>query len=293
MPTYRFSSDILLPYLRETDHERKQSTRERETVICQHLLEFFGTAVLTYTDRPGKLDGAMVRRYRELRKLQGVQAETIRRELSVACTACAYAISEWDYDMPNPFLGRLMSVKDRHARPPSTWEVLSRADEAKLLLGAKPIARDVIAFAIATGLRRGEILALRWDQIHGDVVTFRPDQQKAGRHSSRILSPVALAVLARQPEQGPLVFHENGKPIDRYRWHHHLWSPARRNAGLVGYQFHWLRKTCGQRMLDAGASIVAVQYQLGHASSRTTETTYVREPLDVVRQAVAAVDNAR
>lgn len=287
MPVYRFGSDILLPYMRETDRDRKPTTRQREALCSRHLLEFFDDMPVSYGKR-GKLDGSAVRRYRETRRLS-VSAETVKRELALASRACAYAISEWDYDMPQPFAGRLISARDRAVKP-QTWHVLTRAEEARLLLAASPLARDIIVFALATGCRQAEILGLRWEQLDGDLIHFAPDQQKANRYSTRALSDAALSVLARQPENGPLVFHESGRPIGRFRWHHQMWHPARIKAGLPGFRFHWLRKTCGQRMLDAGASMVAVQYQLGHAESRTTERAYVREPLSVIRDAVRLVE---
>lgn len=289
MPTYRFASDVLVPYMRETDRDRKQTTRARESLAAKHLLEFFSDTPISY-GKHGQLDGAMVRRYREHRRVIGrVQGETIKRELALASRACAYAISEWDYDMPQPFRGRLVSARD--VKKPQPWHVLTRPEEARLLLAATPLARDIIEFALATGCRQGEILALRWDQIDGDLVHFAPEQQKANRHGTRALSDAAMAVLARQREFGPLVFHESGDPISRFRWHHQMWHPARVKAGLPGFRFHWLRKTCGQRLLDAGVSITAVQYQLGHAESRTTERAYVREPIEVLRSAVRAVNN--
>jgi integrase len=288
MPAYSFSGDVLLPYMRETETDRKMRTRERESQIAKLLLRFFTDSPISYGKR-GKLDGSMVRRYREQRKLT-VKPETVKRELALASRACAYAISEWDYMMPNPFSGRLISNRDRRAAPPKTWHVLTRTEEARLLLAARPLCRDIVEFALATGFRQGEILGLKWAQVDGDLVHFTPEMQKANRHGVRALSETALAILARQPD-AEYVFHENGKPIRRERFHHQMWAPARKTVGLERFQFHWLRKTCGQRLLEATGSIAVVQHQLGHAESRTTERAYTREPIELVREALRSVDN--
>ncbi len=289
MPVYRFGSDILLPYMRETERDRKPRTRETEAQCARRLMEFFGEAPISHGKR-GKLNGSMVRAYREQRKLT-VKAESAKRELALAARACSYAISEWDFDMPNPFHGRLMSEKDRTAKRRIPWRVLTRPEEARLLLAADPYARDVIQFALATGLRQSEILGLTWNRIHGDIIEFTAETQKANRDGIRALSDTALAVLARQIENGPYVFHTNGLRINRHNFHNRHWNPARVKAGIPDFKFHWLRKTCGQRLLDATGSITVVQHQLGHAESRTTERVYTRESADVLRAGLRAVEN--
>ena len=45
-------------------------------------------------------------------------------------------------------------------------------------------------------------------------------------------------------------------------------------AGLLGYRFHWLRKTPSQRLFETTGAIALVQHQVCHAESRTTERVY-------------------
>ena len=113
MPAYRFASDILVPYMRETSNDRKITTQQREAQKSHHLIEHFGEQIVSH-GRRGQIDGSAVRGYRELRKMK-VKPLTVKGELALASRACNYAISEWDYDMPNPFSGRLMSDRDRAA----------------------------------------------------------------------------------------------------------------------------------------------------------------------------------
>ena len=63
MPTYYFSSDVLLPYIRETDRDRKPRTRERETQIVRLLLDFFGPRRLELEPGPSHILGSTVREY--------------------------------------------------------------------------------------------------------------------------------------------------------------------------------------------------------------------------------------
>lgn len=88
------------------------------------------------------------------------------------------------------------------------------------------------------------------------------------------------------------MFREDGQAVCRFRWHHQLWDPARRKAGLPRFLFHWLRKTCGQRLLEATGSIAVMLHQLGHAESRTTERAYTRAPLDQLREGPRSVEKS-
>lgn len=283
MPTYRFGDDVLIPYMRETSHDRTLSTQRREAQLAHHLLDFFGSRRISHSDR-GQITGSVVREYRELRKLIGVTATTVLRELSLASRACNYAISEWDYDMPNPFARRLISDRDRRAITPVQWYRLTDADLASLLLAAPaPVVRDVIEFAYWTGMRQGEVLGLTWDRVDGDVVTFTPSDQKSRRYGQRILCHEALAVLARRPDRGPYVFSDDvGKRLNRDRFNK-AWRKTRKGAGLPAFQFRWLRNNAGQRLLEQCGEIEIVQHQLGHADVRTTQKVYTVAHVDRIR----------
>lgn len=287
MPKYAFWDEILIPYLRETSHNRKRRTQQREAEISRRL-DFFRDRVVSYDETVSRrINGPLIIDYRKMRAEAGVKAETVRRELALASRACSYAVSEWDFLMPNPFKGRLLPASYRP--DPTEWTVLSPIDEKRLLLAATPLTRDIIRFALVTGFRQSEILGLTWDRIEGDLVRFTPQTQKANRVGRRVLPDSAIEILARQPVVGLFVFHNgDGRQINRYRFHHGMWDRARRAAG-VEVKFHELRKTAGQRWLEATGDMVVVQHQLGHASLRTTERVYVREPLDRMRQALKSL----
>ena len=60
---------------------------------------------------------------------------------------------------------------------------------------------------------------------------------------------------------------------------------ARKEAGIT-LKFKDTRRTCGQRMLDAGADLEGVQAQLRHESIMTTQQWYVRPALSRAELAV-------
>jgi integrase len=78
----------------------------------------------------------------------------------------------------NPFQGRLMSSRDRVAVLLQAWRPLSRDEQADLMAAVHGVGRDIIEFALETGMRQSEILNLSWDQLRHTVVTFTPASQK-------------------------------------------------------------------------------------------------------------------
>lgn len=287
MTTRELIGDIIIPYMRQTGTDRKLSTRKREGDVANHLAAWFGHGVISDAPVPGRITGDDVRRYREHRKLVGgVSPETVKRELALASKAVNYAISEWGLDLINPFHKRLISRRDRLAKGRSQPRVVTPTEEARLKMASPPWLRDVIEFALGTGMRQGEILDLTWGRVDGDTVYFRGGlDQKNGREGWRIMSAAAQAVVARQVQRCEYVFNLDGQRIARSRLHS-WWHKARTKADCPDVKFHDLRKTFGSRMLESGAAMEEVQAQLGHSDIRTTQMIYAASPLERMRRAM-------
>ena len=138
-----------------------------------------------------------------------------------------------------------------------------------------------------TGLRRGEVLALRWQDVDHDagVIRVRRTYTRGrfgtpkSRRSNRAV-PLAdrVAVALRQqfgrtrfPDEVDLVFCHpiGGGVLDPSKVRKRFQAAARR-AGLRPVRFHDLRHTFGTRMATAGAPLRAIQDWMGHSDQRTT-----------------------
>lgn len=283
MPAYSFIECLDRFMLDSRQH--KASTTDRNRGCAKHLRHHFAGLYVSGDFRV--IDGTTVSRYRNQRKEMGASPLCVKRELAVASAAVNYCRCELDWEVNNPFEGRLISKADAKASQPQK-RTLSYAETAAVLLASHPMLRDIVEFALLTGFRQGEILGLDWERVVGDIVIFTPDCQKSGKFGKRALSEPALAILNRQPRKGNLVFHCDGERIRKEtlgRW----WRAALKAAGVTGTTFHDLRKTAGQRMLEAGASMEAVQAQLGHDDVRTTQMWYVTPSIDLAREAAKRV----
>lgn len=283
MPAFNLNDDILKPYLRASALWKKVRTLETERWVSEKLFDFFDGMHVCDMPGPGVITGETVARYRAQRKADGVAASSIKRELAVASGAVNWAIGELNYDVRNPFAGRLITQADKRAIKPRK-RILEAGEVKALMLAASGLVQDIIMFAASTGCRQGEILNLTWDQVRGDELHFSPEQNKGGRHSVRALNDTALDILSRQ-SGGEYVFtDEYGQKLER-RTFHNKWNKVRERAGVEDVKFHDLRRYCATRLLTVG-SMENVKTQLGHADIRTTQAAYAEDDVQGVKDAL-------
>lgn len=137
--------------------------------------------------------------------------------------------------------------------PPGNGRWLTREEAARLVAVSPPHLQPVIRFALATGLRKSNILWLRWDHISVENRQMWVDREdaKGKRPIGLPLNKSALDALAECRGQHPdYVFAYRGehcRDID-----HRTWQAACRRAGLPGLRFHDLRHTAISWLAQAG-----------------------------------------
>jgi integrase len=166
-------------------------------------------------------------------------------------------------------------------------------DELEAILAATPATllgqtdRLVFLTAAMTGMRRGEVVAIRWQDVdwHARLIRVRRNftrgqfgTPKSRRSSRAVPLPTRLAdeLRAHYTEtpyrsKADLVFAhpESGSVLDPSKLRKRFLACARR-AGVWPVRFHDLRHTFGTQMAAAGAPLRAIQEWLGHADLRTT-----------------------
>jgi len=191
---------------------------------------------------------------------------TVVRYLAVLSHLYTVASSEWEWLETNP----VRRVR-RPKLPRGRVRFLDK-DELCALLSAcqqsgHPCLYPVVVIAVSTGMRHGEILGLRWQDI--DLVRHRItlEQTKNGDRRSVPLVGRARTVISgyakfRQIET-LLVFpsrHKPGVPVDLRK----PWLKAVEKAQLEDFRFHDLRHTCASYLAMSGATLAEISEVLGH-----------------------------
>jgi integrase len=159
-------------------------------------------------------------------------------------------------------------------------------------------SRSIATLLAMTGLRVGELLALRWQDIDFDKGFFSVKQTVYEGHfdvpkskrSKRTLplGPVCAQILTslRKPGVSPstLVFStRNGSPLSRRNLLNRQLKPVCKALGLTGANWHWLRHAHATLLDSVGAPLGTVQALLGHSSSAITRETYIDYARDIHR----------
>jgi integrase len=147
-------------------------------------------------------------------------------------------------------------------------QAFSASDVEKLAHGLQKTRNrhlaDVIHFAIATGMRRGELLSLTWRQIDLAKRTAYLTNTKNDQPRHVPLSPHAVAVLQQQNETRPdgLVFPVSANAVRQ------AWERLKRRAGIEDLRFHDLRHEAISRFFESGLTVPEVGSISGHKDLR-------------------------
>jgi integrase len=165
---------------------------------------------------------------------------------------------------------------------------------------------NMVMLAALTGLRQGELFALRDRNLDLEAKTVRvengtyagelvPVKTRASRRrvdlSSTAVRVLRRQLLARKPNDLGLVFPSPEGAIqndDNFR--HRVFAPAVRRTKLTGFRFHDLRHTYAALMVAAGAHPKYLQAQMGHSSIRVTLDLYGHLFPDANRGVLDALD---
>jgi len=148
---------------------------------------------------------------------------------------------------------------------------LSKEEEVRLMetLQGKTWLKRIVVFALHTGMRRGEIVNLKWSDVDLKENILRVQKSKSGR--SRVIPVnqparnVLLDILLEREEKTEKIFLVSGNSITS------AFMEARIKAGLTDFRFHDLRHTFASRLAMHGQDIITLAELLGHADINMTK----------------------
>lgn len=297
-----------LDYWYQTDCKptiRPKTQADYENRIYQHIIPELGHIPLAKLT-PGDLQRFYVRLKREGRLLRRSEygpglSDRMVKSCHVTCRVALDKAAAQGLILKNP-----AAACKAPATHPREMQVLTQEEMQRLLIQAREDGcYELLLLELSTGLRRGELLALRWDDLDlttGELRVERQVQRVKGeltvtqpktRASSRsiILPAPTLEVLKsyRRSVDSRWIFPSPVKmdsPLDPAAVRKKLAAVLER-AGCRHVRFHDLRHTFATNALEHGMDIKTLSAVIGHVSSATTLNVYAHVT-DGMRQSAAA-----
>lgn len=194
---------------------------------------------------------------------------TVIRYMAVLSHLMNTAMKEWQLVEDNP-VRKVAKPKEPRGRV----RFLSDDERTALLSECKasknPYLHDVVMVALCTGMRRGEIMHLTWDQVHFDRRNIVIENTKNGERRTipirgeieRLLTERAKIRRIDTPYIFPALYRANkqAKPIDLQG----AWDSALERAKIENFKFHDLRHTAASYLTMQGATLAELAEVLGH-----------------------------
>jgi len=288
--------------------ERKQTTLgDYRSIVRKHLKSYFAEWPIE------RIDPDWISRYIATKKREGLATKTITNHLAFMHGLFAFALKR-AWIVANP-----VASVDRPRAPGGDPDIrFLDLKELEALLKAVPddylgpTERGLYLVAAMTGLRQGELIALRWVDVDWKAARIRVrrnyTRQEFGTPKSKRSSrsvPMTKRVVAelkahfeRTEYSGDddLVFchPETGHPLDASKMRKR-YKEALKKAGVRAVRFHDLRHTFGTRCAAEGVPMRMLQEWMGHRDIKTTQiyADYAPSPheADLLERAFASSED--
>jgi len=242
-------------YLENYSKPNKKSSR-RDVTSINNLKPFFAEK---YLHEITPLD---VEKYKRERQSK-VSNATVNRE--VACLKHIFTKAiEWGIVQKNPGK-KVKLLRERNTR----LRYLDEKEIRTLHDACAEHLKPIVTVALNTGMRKEEILSLRWKDVDFRSRIIAILDTKNGESREIPMNDIVhRTLLAVKKTDSPWVFcKKNG---ERYGNIRKAFEGARKRAGIVDFRFHDLRHTFASHLVMAGVDLKTVQELLGHKSFEMT-----------------------
>lgn len=278
----RTVAELMARYLTERSAFKAPKSTLRDEQALKHLLPVLGE------HRLGEVTPKLLAAYKAQRRTEGAAPATINKELQVVRHAYNLAEREWEWCRDNPM--RKVSMEAVHNQV-DRW--LTEAEEARLLAAAPAWLKELIVFALNTGMRQGEILALNWTDVDFTRGTLVVMKSKNHERRTLPLNSTVFALLAEKQagsgnQEGRVFTTSTGGPL-KARYMGRAFANVRARAGVSAFRFHDLRHTFATRLAQKGVDLYKVQRLLGHKTGTMTQR-YAHHSPESLRDGVNVLD---
>lgn len=271
-------SDMVDKYIEMYLKPNRPTWWKSEKNNLRHLLNFFGQKHLH------EITTLNIEEFRQER-LKSVGKNSVNK--NVACLRAMYNKAiEWGlFHGINP-ASKIKMFKFDSKRT----RYLEREEISRLLSNCNGHLKDIVEFAINTGMRQGEIFHLKWRDINFNTGIIYALQTKTNEIKEIPMNENVRNVLVRvrkDPESSYVFPSKDGKPFDNVK---KSFKTALIKSGIENFRFHDLRHTFASHLVMSGVDLLTVKELLGHKDLKMT-LRYAHLSCNHKVQAVKALDS--
>lgn len=230
-------------------------------------------------------------------RARSVSPATLNRDLSMASSVFSYGV-QMGYVEDNP----IRSIRRASEAGNKRHLYLTPEQVQDLLEHAPAHLAPLLLCAVATGMRRGELLGLCWEDVNFAEATIRVRQENSKTSRERLVpmcAPLSASLAALKEERQVFDMKRRGGPVFVWKDMTEITGSRLRKGWLAvlaaweehpeGLRFHDLRHTAASLLVNAGKDLYVVGSILGHSSAVTTQR-YAHLVLERKREAVRPLD---
>ncbi len=238
----------------------RRRSHENDVQIAKRLKAYFGNGPLRSIN-PDIVEGYLTQRRKagnQARNGRALSNATLNRDLALLKCITRRAVLNGLLDR-NPIEGV------RGFKEESRDRTLTQEEYEALLKRCSPRLKAVVQLAYWTGMRRGEILGLRWDQVdvHQKVINLEATDTKTREKREIPLTEMLVNLLQKTPRTvgSPYVFTYKGKRVISIKT---AFRKACRKAEVKDFRFHDLRHCAVTNLRKAGVNDSIIMSISGH-----------------------------
>ena len=209
---------------------------------------------------------------------KGRSYTTVNRELQCLRHMFNLAI-EWELLSKNPVASKSIKFFKEKARN----RTLDDAEFKSLLISSNEKMYPIVVLALNTGMRKGEIFNLTWENVILDEAKIIVRYTKNGEDREMPINEFLLKILVELPHSNEYVF--TNLYGDQRKSIKTLWENTLKRANISDFHFHDLRHTVATRLAKAKFSESVIAMILGHKRSSIT-SRYINPHWDEMVEAV-------
>lgn len=259
-PNYTWD-DAVLRFVKENSHKSTKEYNQDIIKLTWFTKHFSGKKLKDITSQ-------------DIRDVIAIKCEegefsnaTINRYLAVISALLRKAERQWEWIDKAPAV-------EKRKEPAKRIRWITQIEAQRLIKNLKEHYAILAKFSLVTGLRQGNVLNLRWENVNLEksIAWVNPEEAKGRRAISIPLSKTAIEIIKSQiGKHDEFVFSHEGKPIQPIK--NKTWKKACDNAGITNFKWHDLRHTWASWHVQAGTPL-HVLMELGGWRSITMVLRY-------------------